>query len=218
MSNNFVKFLAKVCPVVSIDSKRPKIMCFGYQSSLKKLITNAKISWPTFDIHKSKLVVTEWHSTKVGKTYNCLVFSTNLSNNSLEKKNLEGKIIMGHKCILNLFNQLLSTNCKGRWFLTIKRIKSSRNCFCYTPFFLKGSFTIKKLDMELEETFGFFLEDCLSSSLKRQLISFSNFFKILGWSKLTCFLNATMPLDELHMINPFLTCVFGFIFNIGLLW
>jgi hypothetical protein len=32
--------------------------------------------------------------------------------------------------------------------------------------FLKGSFGAKKLDMELEETFGLFLEGCLSFSLK----------------------------------------------------
>jgi len=42
---------------MSIGSKRPRVMCFGYQSSPKNLITNAKISWPTFDTHKSKLVV-----------------------------------------------------------------------------------------------------------------------------------------------------------------
>jgi hypothetical protein len=37
--------------------------------------------------------------------------------------------------------------------------------------FLKGSFAAKKLDMELEETFGLFLKGCLSSSFKGQLIS-----------------------------------------------
>jgi hypothetical protein len=34
--------------------------------------------------------------------------------------------------------------------------------------------------MEIEETFGLFLKGCFSSSLKGQLISFSNFKKILG--------------------------------------
>ncbi len=80
---------------------------------------------------------------------------------------------MGHKCILNLFNQLLSTNCKRKWFSIIKRVKSSKICFCDTSSFLKGPFAIKKLDMELEETFGLFLEGCLSSSFKGQLISSS---------------------------------------------
>jgi len=67
VSNNYIKFLAKVYPLVSITSKRPKVMCFGYQSTFKTLITNVKISSPPFDIHKSKLAVAEWHSTKVAK-------------------------------------------------------------------------------------------------------------------------------------------------------
>jgi hypothetical protein len=67
-----------------------------------------------------------------------------LGNNSLEIYFLEGKPFLGHKCILNHFNQLLSTNCKGKLFLTIKIIKSSVNYFCYTSSFLKGSFLSKK--------------------------------------------------------------------------
>ncbi len=106
-------------------------------------------------------------------------FSNNLGNNSLKKILLEGKTILRHKFILNLFNQLISTNCKGRWFFTIKRIKSFKNCFCYTSFFLKGYFATKQLDMELEETFDVFLEGCLSSSFEGQLISFSIFLKML---------------------------------------
>ncbi len=78
----------------------------------------------------------------------------------------------------NLFNQLLSTNYKKRWFLTIKRPKYSKICFCSTTFFLKGSFATKKLDMELEEMLVF-LEGCISSSFKGQLTSFSKKFKIL---------------------------------------
>jgi hypothetical protein len=58
-------------------------MCFGYKSSPKRLITNAKISCPTFDIHTSKLAVAKWHSIKVGKTYNYVFISTNLGNNPL---------------------------------------------------------------------------------------------------------------------------------------
>jgi len=40
-------------------------MCFGYQLAFKKVITNAQISCPPFDIHKSKLVITEWHYVKI---------------------------------------------------------------------------------------------------------------------------------------------------------
>jgi hypothetical protein len=42
---------------MSIGSKRPRVMCFGYQSSPKKLIINVKISCPSFDIHISKLAI-----------------------------------------------------------------------------------------------------------------------------------------------------------------
>jgi hypothetical protein len=82
LSNNCIKFLARVCPIVFITSKRPKVMCFGYQLTLKKVITNAQISCPPVDIHKSKLVIAEWHYVKVDKTYNCLVFSTKMGSNS----------------------------------------------------------------------------------------------------------------------------------------
>jgi hypothetical protein len=109
-----------------------------------------KISCLAFDIHISKLTIVEWHFTKANQTYNYLVFSTNPGINSLKIYFLEVKTIIGHKCILNIFNQLLSTNYKRRWFLTIKRVKFSRNCFCYTSLFLKGSFAVKKLDMELK--------------------------------------------------------------------
>jgi hypothetical protein len=43
---------------VSIDSKRPKVIYFGCQSSTKKLITNSKIP-SQFDIHKLELAVAE---------------------------------------------------------------------------------------------------------------------------------------------------------------
>jgi hypothetical protein len=65
VSNYIVKFLAKVCPLVFIASKRPRVtIC---QLAFKKLITYGKISCPPFDINKSKLVVAKWHSIKVGK-------------------------------------------------------------------------------------------------------------------------------------------------------
>ncbi len=57
-------------------------MCFGYQLAFKKVITNAQISCPPFDIHKSKLVIAKWHYVKMDKKYNCLVFSTKLGSNS----------------------------------------------------------------------------------------------------------------------------------------
>ncbi len=131
------------------------------------------------------------------------VFSTNLGRKSLENCFLKGKTILKHKCIVNLFNQLLFTNCKKRWFLIIKRPKSSKNCFCYTSLFLTGSFATKKLNMELEKMFGLFLKGFFSSSFKGQLTFFSNFFKILELFELTCFLNA-YTINCIYMTNLFL--------------
>jgi len=109
VSNNSIKILAKVCPLVFIPSKRLRVtLCFGCQLAFKKLITYGKISRPPFDINKSKLVVAKWHSIKVGKTYNCLVF--------IKKKIPKGKTSLGHKCILNHLNQIFFTNGKANGF------------------------------------------------------------------------------------------------------
>jgi len=50
--------MANVCPLVFVASKRPKVMCFGYKSTPKNWITNAKILILPFDIHKSKFATT----------------------------------------------------------------------------------------------------------------------------------------------------------------
>jgi hypothetical protein len=54
-----------------------------------------------------------------------------------------------------------------------------QNLFLLHIIFLKRFFCNKKFDMELEKTFGLFLEGCFSSSFKGKLIFFSNFKKIL---------------------------------------
>ncbi len=153
-------------------------MCFGYQSYPKKLITNVKISFPTCDIHKSKLTVAKLHSFKINKTYNCLVFSTSPGSNSLKIYFLQGKTILGHKCILNFLTNYFLQIVKEDG-LTIKGSNLPIFVFCYISLFIKGFFATKNLNMELEKTFGLFLEGYISSSLKGQLISSSKFFKIL---------------------------------------
>jgi len=66
---------------------------------------------PPFDIHKSKLVIVERHFVKVGKTYNNLVFSDNLNNNSWRHCCLNVNTIFGHKYIIifstNYFPQIV---------------------------------------------------------------------------------------------------------------
>jgi len=42
-------------------------MCYGYQLAHNKVLTNAQISCPPFDIYKSKLVIIKWHYVKVDK-------------------------------------------------------------------------------------------------------------------------------------------------------
>ncbi len=122
-------------------------------------------------MHKSTLIVEEWHFAKVVKTYNCLVFSTNLDNNSLKNRFLE-RTILGHKCILNLFNQVLSTNYKGRWFLTIKRPKFFKNFFCYTSIFLERFFSQKTIGFEIRRNI---------SSLFRKLFFIFNFQRTMNF-------------------------------------
>jgi hypothetical protein len=51
--------MGKVCPLILVALEKSKVMFFGCQLALKKLITNTKMSCPLFDIHKSKLVVVE---------------------------------------------------------------------------------------------------------------------------------------------------------------
>jgi hypothetical protein len=175
-SNNSINFLAITYLVVSFTSNSPIVICQSYLSSFKKLITNAKTSCAPFDIHKSKLVVAKSHFVEVDKTYNYLVFSTKLGNNSWENYFLEGKRNLGHKCMLHFFNQILCTNYKGSWFLIIQCSRSSKSYFCYKSSFLKGFFVTKKLNMELLQLFDLFFASCVSSSFKA-LFTFSIFSK-----------------------------------------
>jgi hypothetical protein len=79
---------------------------FGCQTIPKKLITRANMSCVIFDIQKSKLIVVELHCTKAGKTYNCLVFSTNYGIISCENKFWKEKPILDTNANINA----LSTN------------------------------------------------------------------------------------------------------------
>jgi len=88
-----------------------------------------KISCLAFDIHISKLAIIEWHSTKASKTYNCLVFSINQNINSLKNYFLEGKTILGNKCVLkNLTNCFLQI-VKGDGFWQLKESSLSKIVF-----------------------------------------------------------------------------------------
>ncbi len=182
------------------------------------MITNPKISCPLFDIHKSKLAVGKWHSTEVNKTYNCFVWSTSLGNNSWIYLFLNGNTIPGHKCILNLFNQLLSTNYKRRWFLKIKNPESSNFCFYFILSFLKRFLCNKKIGYGTRKHISSLFRRLPFIFLQRIIHFFSKKFKILLWSKFTCFPNVAIPLIVLYIINLLIAWVFGFEFKTRLLW
>jgi len=81
---------------------------------------------------------------------------------------------MQHKCILTFLINYIQQIVKEDNFWQLK-VKSSQKKLCYTSSFLKGSFVAKKLDMELEKTFGLFLESCLSKDNQFILWIFFNY-------------------------------------------
>lgn len=84
-------------PKLSIASKSPIAICFDFQSTPKKLSTNAKMSWTSLNIQRSKLAIAKWHFTKDNMTYNFSVFSTRPCRISYENLLLEGNTTLGHK-------------------------------------------------------------------------------------------------------------------------
>jgi hypothetical protein len=98
--------LAKVFARVFTTSKIPNVTCFGYESTLKNLITTASLSCNPFDIQRSTLSIAKLHFAKTNKTYNCLVFFYQ-GNISCENYFLEAKISLGH---LNVNIGVSSTN------------------------------------------------------------------------------------------------------------
>jgi hypothetical protein len=88
----------------------------------------------------------------------------------MKKQLMKGKTILGHKCTLNL-----STNYFPQIVKKFKRPNSSNFCFCCTCYFVKGSFATNKLDLQLEEIFGLFLEGWFSSFLKGLFMFFQIF-------------------------------------------
>jgi hypothetical protein len=101
------------------------------------LMAKVNISWAPFDIRTSKMILVESHFAKVNKTYNLLILSTKFDHFSCENCFLERKLIFGHKCSTICLNHTFSTNCKGKFFFTIKRLRSSKKSFCYKSSILK---------------------------------------------------------------------------------
>ncbi len=162
----YVKFVQKI--------SWPTITCFGYQSTLKKLITMANMSWTPFDIQRSKLVA-KLNFAKTNKTYNCLIFSTNSRNIFCENYFLEGKTSLGHKYKHICFIHMLSTNCMGRWFLIVNKFISLRRNFW---FLWKWFLVAKNLTIALPYGFEFFWQVVSISPFNGLFTSSSNFFVV----------------------------------------
>jgi hypothetical protein len=141
------------------------------------------------DIHKSKLVVVEWHSANAGKTYILLAFSTNLGNISCQNCLLERKFNFGHKHRTNHLNQIFSTNEIVKLFLIIKRPRSFKNSFYETSSSFDKIFHRKKTSKLPQHTYLlFFLMVVFLLVISNTLFTSStNLFVIIMCSASTCF-------------------------------
>ncbi len=137
--------MAKVCLVVLVTSKNSRVTRFGCQLISKNLIINAKILCAPFDIYMSNLWLQNHILPRLAKQIIVWFFSINSSNISCESYLLESKWILGHKCILKCINLTFFINCKDKLFFIIRNPKPSKNYFCSTSSFLKGSFSTKTL-------------------------------------------------------------------------
>ncbi len=171
-----------------------------------------------FDIERSRLVVTKLHFVKVGKTYNCLVFSTNLRIISCGNYFMEGETNIEHKCNHKRFIHKLSTNCMGKWFFNNQQCPSTQFFIFLHMIFLERIFGNKNIDNCIAKWIWSFLVNCLSTSpLKELLIYSSNIFAIIEWFAFTCFFNVVIPFVVLYKIKPFFVWVLELENKIGLM-
>jgi len=124
--------------------KQTNSYLFGLPIRTQKVYNKSKYIIPSFDIHKSKLVVVEIQANNFGKTYTCFVFPTKLGNIFWENCFLKRNTTLEHKCIIKHLNHTLSTNYNGMLFSTIKKPRSCKKSFCCISSFLKKKITTKK--------------------------------------------------------------------------
>ncbi len=122
-------FIAMATPLISWASKNPIVMHFYSQLAKRKFTTIAKISWPPFDIQRSKVHVVVMHSTKASCTYFLKVLFNNVGRMSSMKPFWMGssplstneELIFATKWIQLFFN--------GKKTLTTNNVTSSKNLF-----------------------------------------------------------------------------------------
>ncbi len=153
-------------------------------------MTKANTSCAPLDIHKWKWALTQLQSFNKGKTYVSLIFST--SQNNFWKRNYTWK----HNCNTKHFNHALSTNCKSKWFFTIKSARFLTNIFYSTSSILKGCFEAKNSDIkELEIRDLFFCR-----------LSIYIFFPLIINFFLKPFINCWMIYIKMFLQRCYATC------------
>jgi hypothetical protein len=138
----------------------------------------------------------EYHYAKTCNMSICLVSSTKLSNNCYDKYFLQGITNIGHKMTkLNTSTICFSLIVEDFSKRFIKSPSTSKNFFCYTSFFLKGTFTPQNIDMEELDIFAFLNASYIfKHPFIRPFTSLSNFLAITECFAFTCFLSVVMPL------------------------
>lgn len=135
-----IKFATKACQVVYVISINTTVECFYCQSTPRKLITNAKMSWIALDIQRSKLVIANYILLTLVIDTITWFFPPCQINFLMNFFFFERFNIWGHKHIMRWFSHTLSTNCKGKWFFTIKTPRFSTKVFFFHLIFKKKVF------------------------------------------------------------------------------
>ncbi len=144
MIKQFCQIVCYRLPINFCCFKQTNSYLFGLPIRTQKVYNKSKYIIPSFDIHKSKLVVAKIQFSNFGKTYTCFDFPTNLGNIFWENCFLKKNTTLKHKCNIKHLNHTLSTNYNGMLFFTIKRPRSYKKSFCCISSFLKSFFTQQK--------------------------------------------------------------------------
>ncbi len=119
LSNNTCSYITIDCPIVSFTSNSPTITCMGTQLSFRKLITKAKVSTLSWDVHKSKLAETTFVDAKFDKTRWTMVLLTMFNNTSSTIEDRKGNKTWGHWHNTNLQSQIFLS---GQGHVTLANI------------------------------------------------------------------------------------------------
>jgi hypothetical protein len=115
----------------------------------RKFTTITKMSWPPFDIQRSKMHVAIRHFAKVGCTYFVKVLLTNVRRMSSMKAFLDGKFTLRRNQKINLYNQINLIYLNGKKPLMKKTLCLPRIFFGFHDFVRTCLNRKKKLEIAL---------------------------------------------------------------------